>query len=67
MVARAFILYGLVLIALCLLWPALRRFGVSGLPGDFTAEIGVLQLTVPITSAALVSVVAGAIFWFTNR
>lgn len=67
MVVRVVVLYGAVLAALGVLWPVLRGLGISGLPGDFVTHVGALQVPVPIASAALVSVIVGALFWLTGR
>ena len=67
MMVRAVILYVVVLIALGAVWPALRSFGIDGLPGDFSTQFGTMPVTVPIASAALVSIAVGALFWLTGR
>ena len=61
------LIYGVVTFVLGLLWPVLEQFGVSRLPGDFVAEVGLFRVTVPITSSVLVSVFVGAVLWLASR
>ena len=64
---RAIFVYVMTLLALALLWPALRRFGMTGLPGDWITEFGARLVTVPFSSAAVAALVIGAALWFANR
>ncbi len=67
MLIRLVVLYGMVLVALCAIWPVLQSFGVDRLPGDTAIVIGGIRVTVPLSSAALVSFVVSAALWATRR
>ncbi len=59
--ARTFILAGIVLIVIGLLWGPLSRLGLERLPGDIVVERENFTLYIPVTSAILVSVVLSVV------
>jgi hypothetical protein len=61
------IIFGIVLIAVGLLWPVLGKLGLGRLPGDIVIERENFRLYVPIMTSLLVSVVLSLILWLLNR
>jgi hypothetical protein len=61
------IIFGIVLIAVGLLWPVLGKLGLGRLPGDIVIERENFRLYVPIMTSLLVSVVLSLILWLFNR
>ena len=60
------IIFGIVLIAVGLLWPVLGKLGLGRLPGDIVIERENFRLYVPIMTSLLVSVVLSLILWLLN-
>jgi hypothetical protein len=65
--SRALIVFGVVLIALGLLWPVLVKLGLGRLPGDIVIERGNFQLYLPLATSLLVSLLISAVLWLINR
>lgn len=65
--SRFLIIFGLVLIALGLLWPVLAKSGLGRLPGDIVIERENFRLYLPLGSSLLVSAVLSLILWIVNR
>jgi Protein of unknown function (DUF2905) len=65
--SRFLIVLGLILVALGLLWPWLRRLGLGRLPGDILIERDGFSLYVPVTTAILVSVILSLVLWLIGR
>jgi hypothetical protein len=61
---RFLILLGMVLIALGVVWPLLRRLGLGRLPGDIVLEWRGLTLYFPIVTSLIVSALLSLLFWF---
>ena len=61
------IIFGIVLIALGLLWPVLSKLGLGRLPGDIVIERENFRLYMPIMTSLLVSVVLSLLLWLLNR
>jgi hypothetical protein len=61
------IIFGIVLIAVGLLWPVLGKLGLGRLPGDIVIERENFRLYVPIMTSLLVSVVLSLILWLLHR
>lgn len=59
--SRLFILAGIALIVIGLIWGPLSRLGLGRLPGDIVIERENFRLYIPVTSAILVSVVLSAL------
>jgi len=66
-VSRVLIIFGLILVALGLLWPFIAKLGLGRLPGDIVIERENFRLYLPLTSSLLVSAVLSLILWFVNR
>jgi hypothetical protein len=64
---RSLVVTGLVIAAIGLLWPWLRRLGLGHLPGDLSinGEHGAFYF--PVTTCILVSVVMSLVLWLINR
>ena len=66
-VPRLLIIFGLVLVAVGLLWPLISKLGLGRLPGDIVIERDNFRLYLPIGTSVLISVVLSLIFWFLGR
>ncbi|MBX6369631.1 MAG: DUF2905 domain-containing protein [Rhodospirillales bacterium] len=64
---RWLIVFGVVLIALGLLWPFIDKLGLGRLPGDIVIERENFRLYFPIVTSLVVSVVLSLILWLLNR
>ena len=65
--SRGLIIFGIVLIAIGLLWPVISKLGLGRLPGDIVIERENLRLYVPIMTSLIISVVLSLLLWFFNR
>ena len=65
--SRLLIVFGLVLVALGLLWPVIAKLGLGRLPGDIVIEREHFRLYIPLATSLLLSVILSAILWFINR
>ena len=61
------IIFGLVLVAIGLLWPVLSKIGLGRLPGDIVIEGENMRFYFPIVTSLLVSAVLTAVRWLLNR
>ena len=61
--SRVLIIFGVVLIAVGLLWPVLSKLGFGRLPGDIVIERENFRLYFPIATSIIVS----ALLWLLNR
>lgn len=59
---KALILFGVLLIALGLLWPWVGKLGLGRLPGDVIIQRDGFTLYFPITTMILISIVLTLIF-----
>jgi hypothetical protein len=66
-ISRLLIIFGLVLVAVGVLWPLITQFGLGRLPGDIVIERGNFRIYVPITTSLLVSVVLSLVLWLISR
>jgi Protein of unknown function (DUF2905) len=64
---RALIIFGVVLIAVGLLWPVLSKLGFGRLPGDIVIERANFRLYIPIATSIIVSVLLSLLLWLLNR
>lgn len=64
---RAFIIVGLLLVALGLVWPWLQKLGLGHLPGDILIERENFRFYLPVTAMILVSVLVSLLLWFLRR
>jgi hypothetical protein len=65
--SRWLILFGVVLIALGLLWPLLAKSGLGRLPGDIVIERGNFRLYLPLATSLIISLLLTAVLWLINR
>lgn len=65
--AQILIVAGLLIAALGVLWPWLRRFGFGRLPGDIVIRHGNFTIYAPLATALVVSVALSLIFWILRR
>lgn len=66
-ISRLLIIFGLVLVAVGLLWPLISKLGLGRLPGDIVIERDNFRLYLPIGTSVLISVILSLIFWFLGR
>ncbi|HEX4079638.1 MAG TPA: DUF2905 domain-containing protein [Rhizomicrobium sp.] len=66
-VRKAFILGGVVLIAVGVLWPWLRALNLGRLPGDIVVNRPGLQIYFPIMTCVVISVVLTLLFWIFRK
>ena len=67
MVARSLVVIGLIMVAIGLLWPWLRRLGLGRLPGDIYIQSDHGTFYFPIVTCILISVVLSLVVWLINR
>jgi hypothetical protein len=61
------IIFGIVLIAVGLLWPVLGKLGLGRLPGDIVIEREGFRLYIPLMTSLLVSIVLSLLLWLFTR
>ena len=64
---KLLITFGIVLVAVGILWPLIVKLGFGRLPGDIVIERGNFRLYAPIMTSLLVSAVLTLIVWLLNR
>ena len=64
---KLLIVFGIVLVAVGILWPLIAKLGLGRLPGDLVIQRDNFRLYVPIMTSLLVSVVFTLILWLLNR
>ena len=65
--SRTLIFFGLILLALGLLWPVVGKLGLGRLPGDIVIERPNFRLYFPVVTSLLLSVVLSLVVWLINR
>ena len=65
--SRTFIVIGLCLVILGLLWPWLQKAGLGRLPGDIVIQRDGFRIYFPITTSILVSIVLSLFVWLMRR
>jgi len=65
--SRVLIIFGVVLIAVGLLWPVLSKLGFGRLPGDVVIERENFRVYIPIATSIIVSVLLSLLLWLLNR
>ena len=65
--SRLIIIFGLVLVAVGVLWPVIARLGLGRLPGDVVIEREDFRLYIPIATSLLISLLLSLVLWFLNR
>ena len=64
---RLFIVTGLMLLGLGLLWPWVSRLPLGRLPGDIAIHRQNLHIYIPLATSILVSVVLTLLFWLFRK
>jgi DUF2905 family protein len=65
--SRALIIFGVVLVVIGLLWPAISKLGFGRLPGDIAIERENFRLYIPLATSIIVSVLLSLLLWLLNR
>ena len=65
--SRLLIIFGLVLVAVGVLWPVIEKLGLGRLPGDLVIERENFRLYIPIATSLLISLLLSLVLWFLNR
>ena len=65
--SRVLIIFGVVLIAVGLLWPVVSKLGFGRLPGDIVIERENFRFYIPIATSIIVSVLLSLLLWLLNR
>ena len=65
--SRHLIIFGLVLVAVGVLWPVIAKLGLGRLPGDVVVERENFRLYIPIATSLLISLLLSLVLWFLNR
>jgi uncharacterized protein HemY len=65
--SRLLIIFGLVLVAVGVLWPVIAKLGLGRLPGDVVIERENFRLYIPIAASLLISLLLSVVLWFLNR
>jgi len=65
--SRLLIIFGLVLVAVGVLWPVIVKLGLGRLPGDLVIERENFRLYSPIATSLLISLLLSLVLWFLNR
>jgi hypothetical protein len=66
-VSRFLVYFGLILVAVGLLWPLIEKTGLGRLPGDFVIGRGSFRLYIPLATSLVVSVVLSLLLWVLRR
>ncbi len=65
--SRLLVIFGLVLVAVGVLWPVIAKLGLGRLPGDLVIERENFRLYIPIATSLLISLLLSLVLWFLNR
>jgi hypothetical protein len=65
--SRTFIIFGLVLVAVGVLWPLIGRLGLGRLPGDIAIQRPGFSFYFPLMTSLILSVALSVILWLVNR
>jgi len=66
-ISRLLIIFGLVLVAVGLLWSLIAKLGLGRLPGDIVIERENFRLYLPIGTSVLISAILSLILWLLSR
>jgi hypothetical protein len=64
---KIFIVAGIIILVIGLLWPWLGKIPLGRLPGDILIDRPNLKVYFPITTLILISVVISLLLWFFRR
>ena len=65
--SRLLIIFGIVLVAVGVLWPVIAKLVLGRLPGDLVIERENFRLYIPIATSLLISLLLSLVLWFLNR
>jgi hypothetical protein len=65
--SRLLVIFGLVLVAVGVLWPVIAKLGLGRLPGDLVIERENFRLYIPIATSLLISLLLSLVLWFLIR
>lgn len=65
--SRFLITFGVILVAVGLLWPWIQKLGLGHLPGDIVIERENFRIYIPVATSLLVSIVLSLLLWWLNR
>jgi len=65
--ARALVIFGLVLVALGLMWPLFGKLGLGRLPGDIVIETPNVRIYIPLMTSLLISLALSLVLWLVDR
>lgn len=64
---KILIIGGVILIALGLAWPLIKKIGLGHLPGDIVIQKQNFTFYFPIVTGIIISIVISIILWLINR
>ena len=64
---KAFIIGGVLLVIIGILWPWLAKLPIGRLPGDIIISKPELKVYIPITTMVLISVIVSVILWLIKK
>lgn len=64
---KAFIIGGVLLVIIGILWPWLAKLPIGRLPGDIIISKPELKVYIPITTMVLISVIVSVILWLMKK
>ncbi|MEW6518780.1 MAG: DUF2905 domain-containing protein [Desulfurivibrio sp.] len=65
--AKNFIIVGLLLIAIGLLWPVLSKLPLGRLPGDIVIRRENFSFYFPLTTSIVISLLLSLLFWLLRK
>lgn len=66
-IQQVLIAFGLVLVALGILWPFISKLGLGSLPGDILIERENFRFYLPLTTSLLISLVLSLVYWLFHK
>lgn len=66
-IQQVLIAFGLVLVALGILWPFISKLGLGSLPGDILIERENFRFYLPLTTSLLISLVLSVVYWLFHK
>lgn len=64
---KAFIVIGLLIVAIGVLWPWLSKLPLGRLPGDIVIDRPGMKVFFPLTTMIIVSIVVSLLLWLFRR
>lgn len=65
--AKNFIIFGILLIVIGLLWPVLSKLPLGRLPGDILVRRENFSFYFPLTTSIVISLLLSLLFWFLRK